>query len=477
MSGSDELLPLSQDSLSDQFAHLAQQFYRHPYPDLPTRRRWLHALAEELLAAKSSLTAAVSADFGYRSQQETGLLELFPALEGIRHARRHLRRWMRPQSRPTAFWFWPASNRVLAQPLGVVGIIVPWNYPLYLAIGPLVDALAAGNRVMIKMSELTPQTGQLLSSVLERALGSDVVVVVNGPVAVAEQFTKLPFDHLLFTGSTGIGRKVMQAASANLTPVTLELGGKSPCLVAPDARLAPVARAIVTGKMMNAGQTCVAPDYVLVPRSGRSQLVRELERQARRQYPRLADNPDYTAIINQQHLQRLTDWCERASAAGAEVLRINPAEEALAAVGKFPLTLVWNCPVHCQLVQQEIFGPILLIVEYDSIDQAIDHIRQGEKPLALYLFSHDKPLIARVLQQTLSGGVVLNETMLHVVQDSLPFGGVGASGMGHYHGQEGFLTFSKAKPIFRQARCNGRGLLRPPYGWFARLLLRFMLRK
>jgi len=458
------------------FAAMREASRHDPWSDLAARRQRLARLAAMLVAQQDAIADAISADFGHRSPVETRLAELFPSLAGIRHAQRHLKRWMRPQRRAVSVWFAPASNQVLPQPLGVVGIVVPWNYPLFLALGPLVSALAAGNRAMIKMSEFTPRTGALLAELLEQALGRDVVRVFNGPVELAQQFCRLPFDHLLFTGSTPVGRDVMRAAADNLTPVTLELGGKSPALVAPDADLARAATVIAAGKLMNAGQTCVAPDYVLVPRGRRQALIDALAEAATRLYPSLADNADYTAIISPRHYERLSGWIEGARAAGAEVRAINPRGESLAERRKLPLTLVWQCPDDATLMREEIFGPVLPLVEYDNLDQAIDYINRRPRPLALYLLSDDKRTQTAVLKRTVSGGVVVNETMLHVIQDDLPFGGVGPSGMGHYHGYEGFLTFSKLKPVYRQPRLNTRWMLLPPYGGLARRLLKWMVR-
>lgn len=471
-------MPNQTDDTLDSAFHALQRAYRaEPLPGWLTRQRGLSRLAEMLREQQSALAQAVSLDFGQRSPVETRLAEIFPALAAIRHARRHLKRWMKPQKRGVSIWFRPAQNFVMPQALGVIGIVVPWNYPIYLAIGPLISALAAGNRVMIKISELTPHTGALLASLLEQALGRDWVRVFNGPVELAQQFTRLPFDGLLFTGSTAVGQQVMAAAALNLTPVTLELGGKSPVIIAADADLARAAQSIVGGKMLNAGQTCVAPDYVLLPRGQRAALVMALTRAASRAYPTLTDNPDLSAIINQSHFQRLQTLCAEASRAGATVQGVNPAGEDPSTTRKMPLTLVWDCPEHCAVMQQEIFGPILPLVEVDDLDQAIDYINQRPRPLAIYLFSQERAVINRVLQQTVSGGVCINETVLHVAQDDLPFGGAGASGMGHYHGYEGFLTFSKLKPVFRQRRLNTRWLLLPPYGWIAKGLLHLMMRK
>ncbi|WP_374556179.1 coniferyl aldehyde dehydrogenase [Aquitalea pelogenes] len=468
--------PDTEQGLQQAYAAMRHAADAARFPDLATRRGWLTALEQLIQQNRTALIEAVNADFGQRSSVETRLLELFPSLEELRSARRQLGRWMRPQRRAVSLWFRPARNQVIPQPLGVVGVVVPWNYPLFLTFGPLIGALAAGNRVMIKMSELTPATGALLARLVAQYFEPGLVTVVNGDATLAQAFTRLPFDHLLFTGSTAVGRHVMRAAADNLTPVTLELGGKSPALVARDADFARAAESIVAGKLLNAGQTCVAPDYVLVNAKDRDRLLAMLDAVATRAYPTLAHNPDYSSIIHPRHYQRLQQWLDEAIAAGATVRQINPAGEDLAAVRKLPLTLVLDCPAHCALMQEEIFGPILPVVSYDRFDEALEYINGRPRPLALYLFDRDPVRIDKVLQQTVSGGVCINETILHVAQDDMPFGGVGPSGMGHYHGYEGFLTFSKLKPVFTQSRWAGSWLTRPPYGRTVEWLLRLMLR-
>ena len=473
------VMPMQQQStvsLPDAHAALRRAAAAERFPALARRLGWLNALEQLIQQNHDALIAAINSDFGQRSSVETRLGELFPSLEELRSARRQLRRWMKPQRRGVSIWFRPASNRVLPQPLGVVGIVVPWNYPLFLALGPLIGALAAGNRVMIKMSEFTPATGQLLAELVARYFEPDLVCVVNGGPELAQAFTRLPFDHLLFTGSTAVGHHVMRAAADHLTPVTLELGGKSPALVARDADFARAAESIVAGKLFNAGQTCVAPDYVLVNAKDRDRLLAMLDAAATRAYPTLANNPDYSNIINQRHYQRLQDWLSEAHAAGAEIRQINPAAEDLSGSRKLPLTLVLNCPADCALLREEIFGPLLPVVCYDHFDQALDYINARPRPLALYLFDNDPLRIEKTLHQTISGGVCINESVLHVIQHDMPFGGVGASGMGHYHGYEGFLTFSKLKPVFEQSRWSGSWMTRPPYGRTVQWLLRLMMR-
>lgn len=470
-------MPICRDDLLQaEFSRLHRLSRISAFPQLELRQDWLKRLESMLQENRQAFVDAVSQDFGHRSAVETRLAELFPSLEAIRYARRRLRRWMRPERRGVSLWFQPAGNSVMPQPLGVIGVVVPWNYPLFLALGPVVSALAAGNRVMVKMSEYTPATGALLQRLTERYLGPDVIAVVNGDAQLAQDFTRLPFDHLFFTGSTSVGRHVMRAAAENLTPVTLELGGKSPVIVARGADLRHAAEAIVAGKMLNAGQTCVAPDYVLVNDKDREALLEELRRAARRAYPSLADNPDYSAIINERHCQRLLQWLEEASAAGAEVEQINPAAEDWRPSRKFPLTLVLGCPQDATLLREEIFGPILPVLSYDKFDEALAYVNARPRPLALYLFDNDALRIEKTLRETVSGGVAINDIALQVVQEDLPFGGVGPSGMGHCHAKEGFMAFSKLKPVFRQSRWAGTALTRAPYGAGVERLLKWMLR-
>ncbi len=444
--------------------------------DRAQRLRGLAALEALLREHTDALCAAVDADFHGRSAHETRLLEIFPALSAIRHARRNLARWMKPERRATGFWFRPGRSEVLYQPLGVVGIVVPWNYPIYLALGPMVGALAAGNRMLVKMSEAAPATGALLQRLVAERFDPEAIAVVNGGVDAARAFTALPFDHLLFTGSTAVGREVMRAAAANLTPVTLELGGKSPALVGRAMPIAEAAERLMFGKCANAGQTCIAPDYVLVPEERVEEFVGAAQAAVRRMYPTLRDNRDYTAIIDQRHRARLAAWIDEARSAGARVVEVNPAAEDLSASPKMAPVLVVGAPAQSHLLREEIFGPVLPVIAYRTLDEAIDYVNARPRPLALYVFDHDRAAVARVLERTVSGGVTVNETLLHIAQDELPFGGVGPSGMGEYHGRAGFETFSKRKAVFRQSRLNAARLLRPPFGSRIEALLKLLLR-
>lgn len=432
----------------------------NPMPSAEQRRAWLKALRELILGEKQALIEAVSRDFSNRAAEETLLAEIMPSLHGIDYASKRLGKWMKPSRRSVGLAFQPAAAKVVYQPLGVVGVIVPWNYPLYLAFGPLIGALAAGNRVMIKMSESTPATSQLVKELLARIFPEDMVAVVLGEAEVGQAFSRLPFDHLLFTGATSIGKHVMRAAAENLVPVTLELGGKSPAIVSADVPLADAAERIAFGKTMNAGQTCVAPDYVLVPQDRLEGFVAAYRAAVQRFYPKLENNPDYTAIINERQLGRLKGYIADAEAKGAQLVPLFPGDQGR----RLAHSLVLNVSDEMKLMQEEIFGPLLPVVPYQRLDEAFAYVNDRPRPLALYYFGYDKGEQQRVLHETHSGGVCLNDTLLHVAQDDMPFGGVGPSGMGHYHGHEGFLTFSKAKGVLIKQRFNAARLIYPPYG-------------
>jgi acyl-CoA reductase-like NAD-dependent aldehyde dehydrogenase len=373
-------------------------------------------------------------------------------------------------------WFLPARTEIRPQPLGVVGIVVPWNYPLLLALSPLSGALAAGNRVLVKMSEFTPRTGELVKSLFEEAFPDGEVQVILGGADVAQEFCKLPFDHLLFTGSTAVGRAVMRAAAENLTPVTLELGGKSPAIVGPECRIEEAARKILFGKCLNAGQTCIAPDYVLLPRAQEQAFANAAAAAVAELYPSLRNNPDYTGIVNRRHELRLQELLDDALMRGASVRQLNPAEEEFEGSGKLAPALVAGVNDGMRIMQEEIFGPLLPLVPYDCLEDAIRYVNARPRPLALYYFGNFDDHIQKVLNETVSGGVTVNETILHISQEHLPFGGVGPSGMGAYHGKAGFETFSKVKPIFHQSSLNGLFLFRPPYGKRFDSLIKLLLR-
>ena len=442
-------------------------------PEYQPRRAALTRLERLILDNSEAIVDAISADFGHRAREETQLSEFVPALSAIRFARRHIRRWMRAERRHVSINFQPASAWVQYQPLGVIGIIAPWNYPLLLALSPLVDAIAAGNRAMIKPSELTPRWSELLKDLIGRSFTEEEVAVVTGGPDVAAAFSRLPFDHLLFTGSTAVGRKVMAAAAENLTPVTLELGGKSPTVVCPDYPIGKAAKTIAFGKFFNAGQTCIAPDYVLAPRGELAQLAEEIMAAARRAYPQVAANPDYSSIISDRHYARLAGAVEEARKAGAAVLQHQEPEAA--SRRKLGPTVVIDPPRESLLMREEIFGPVLPVLPYDSLEDAVQTINARDRPLALYVMTNSDENRTRVLGRTTSGGVTVNGTLLHCAQDDLPFGGVGPSGIGAYHGHEGFKRFSHARAVYKVGFLNGFEMIGAPYGRLTRLATKYLM--
>jgi acyl-CoA reductase-like NAD-dependent aldehyde dehydrogenase len=462
--------------LSGTFEKLRAAWLRDGPLGVERRAAVLTQLDQALRRYKDALVQAVAEDFGHRSAHETLMADIYATQAGIRHAVRHFRRWMRPRTVGIDLLFRPGRGRVEYQALGVVGIISPWNYPVQLSLTPLAAAVAAGNRVLLKPSEYTPRTAALLERILSDIFDNREVAVLTGGADLAHAVAHLPFDHLFFTGSSHVGRQVMRSASDNLVPVTLELGGKSPVIIAPDYPLQRAADSIMAGKLLNAGQTCIAPDYVLLPRGREMAFVEACAGAVARLYPTLADNPDYTAIINDRHYQRLVDLLDDARRRGARVHPLNPQGENFAPQGgRMVPALLTGTPEPAAIMQQEIFGPLLPLVPYTAPADAIAYINERPRPLALYLFSDNRDLVRQVLDRTLSGGVTLNDTLLHAAQAGLPFGGVGASGMGAYHGEAGFRTFSHARAIFSQSRFSPTGLIRPPYGRHLDRLLRWLI--
>ncbi len=425
----------------------------------------IRALIDEHGAA---LAQAVQADFGVRSPQLTEIADIFVLRSLLSHTLRHLGRWMKPVKVSTPLYLQPARAFVQRQPLGVVGVISPWNYPVQLALGPLITALAAGNRVMLKPSELTPRTSALLAELLGRFFTADEICVVEGDGALAAEFARLPFDHLFFTGSTAVGRKVAEAAAANLTPTTLELGGKSPCVVDASCDLASAAIKIAHGKLLNAGQTCIAPDYVLVPRGREAAFGEAFQRAVATLFPTIEGNPDYAAIISPRHHERLQALLAQAEGEGARLQPAGPGAESAASAGnasrQMPPVLAFNVPAGSKLLTEEIFGPILPVLPYDTMQDAINHINAHPRPLALYWFGTDTAARDKLLANTVSGGVTVNDTLMHIAHENLPFGGVGESGWGSYHGESGFLRMSQQKPVLVQSKWARGDLFYPPYG-------------
>ncbi|TCP97417.1 coniferyl-aldehyde dehydrogenase [Sphingomonas sp. PP-F2F-A104-K0414] len=445
-----------------------------PTPGLAERRKLLSSLRDMVLDNAKPLAAAIAQDFGGRSEAETELVEVVPIMNGIRHAMSSLPRWMRDERRHVSAAFQPAKAWVRYEPLGVIGIIAPWNYPLYLALGPLIDAFAAGNRALIKPSELTPAFSDLLARIVADRFDSDRVSVITGGPDVAQAFSALPFDHLVFTGSTAVGRHVMRAAAENLTPVTLELGGKSPVIVARDYSIEKAARSISFGKFINAGQTCVAPDYVLAPTESAERLAEAVLAAAQQAYPTIQTNDQYSNIITDRHRARLQAGVDEAIAAGARVLT-HP--DATGPNGKMAPTIVLDPPMDGLLMTEEIFGPVLPVVRYSSLADALAQVNSRERPLALYCYTDDRKTRDTVLDGAISGGATLNGALMHVVQDDLPFGGVGASGSGAYHGRDGFRRFSHARAVHQIGFVNVFEKLGPPWGGLARTTARLLTRR
>jgi coniferyl-aldehyde dehydrogenase len=473
----NERSAVAPEALPDVLARQRRAFLDHGAPSLDERRADLSRLRDAVKREADAIAEAISADFGARARQETLLAEIWPVVASARHALRHLPRWMKPKSVPVGLELMPSRARILPQPLGVVGVIAPWNYPVLLSLSPLIAALAAGNRVMLKLPELTPRTSGLLAKLLGELFPEEKVAALLGGPEVGAAFAGLPFDHLFFTGSTAIGRQVMLAAAQNLTPVTLELGGKSPCVIGPDADLAQAALRIANGKLLNAGQTCIAPDYVLLPRERLDGFVAAYQAAVKKLYPKLRDNPDYTSIVSDRHYARLAAALAQARDTGARIVEIDPAGEGvMAETRKLAPALVIEPGDDLTLMREEIFGPILPVRTYGDLDEAIAFINARPRPLALYYFGAGAPDRDRLLSRTHSGGVTVNDTLSHFVVEELPFGGVGASGIGFYHGEDGFLAFSHRKAVFLQGTIDTKKFLYPPYGRIFGGMLRFLMR-
>ncbi len=451
----------------------------HPEPDYASRCADLETLARLLKENKAALIDAIHRDYGNRSTFETLFAEYFVALDDIKHTRKRLRQWMRPQKRHTDFLTYPGGcNRVIPQPLGVVGVIVPWNFPLLLTFAPLAAIFAAGNRAMVKMSENSTHLARLLIELSPKYFSTEKLVFFDddGEGARGPAFSALPFDHLLFTGSSNTGRAVMSNAARNLTPVTLELGGKSPAIVAPDFPIKTAAERILWVKMLNAGQICTNVDYLFLPDEGVEPFIEHARTLVARRYPDL-NAPDYTSIIDDRAYQRLEMTLEDARSKGARLIELAPGQQVNKALRKFPPYLVLDVTDDMLIMQREIFGPLLPIKTYKDKQDVADYVNRHDRPLALYPFTNDKRLQAWYITHIMSGGVTVNDTLLHVGQHDLPFGGVGASGMGHYHGREGFMTFSKLRPVFYQGPVSAvQMLFQPPYSVWAHRLLELLIR-
>jgi coniferyl-aldehyde dehydrogenase len=430
----------------------------------------LQGLLGALVDSKHRIAQAIDADFGGRSTEETLQGEILPAVTILKHAHRRLAQWMRPERRWVAAKYWFASNRVVYQPLGVTGVIAPWNYPVALSIGPLIASLAAGNRTIVRLSSRVPRTAETLGALIAKALPADFAWMAPCDHETAERMIALPFDHLVFTGSTETGRTVMRAASDNLTAVTLELGGKSPAIVHPSYPVERAAKRIAWGKFFNAGQTCIAPDYALVHRPALEAFVDAVSRAITSLYPGAPANPDYTAVANEEAFAKVTGLIEDARAKGATVTQLPPGGDAGGA-RKVPPTLIVDATDDMRAIQDEIFGPVLAIRCYDDFEDVFSFLAARPRPLALYYFDDDRGRAARIVRETVSGGVAINDTLLQFMQEDLPFGGVGASGMGRYHGFEGFASMSNQRAVYRPGFINLNRMVHPPYTGFMRFLL------
>jgi coniferyl-aldehyde dehydrogenase len=450
-----------------------QAYLHHPYPSLEERQENLRKLGRILVDNVDAIAEAINKDFGHRCAEESKMLEVFGSVDGIRYARKKLKKWMRPQRRHVSVQFATGSNRVIPQPKGVVGIVSPWNYPLFLTISPLTSVLAAGNRAMIKMASHSQTLCRLLHEKFREQFAEDTVAILPG--VQAQDFSTLPFDHIIFTGSADAGRTVMRSAAETLTPVTLELGGKSPTIICDDFDVDEAASRILYGKYINAGQTCLAPDYLFVPTGKRDQFVEAAKRIMAKRYPDTNDR-SYTSIIDEKSYRRLQATLEDAQRKGAQVVPLVPGAGYNDVLRKIPPHLVLEPTDDMTIMQEEIFGPLLPVKTYTDIDEVIAYVNSKDRPLGFYVFTNDKALEHTILYRTISGGVTINNVVLHVAQHDLPFGGIGASGIGQYHSYEGFLEFSKLRPVFTSPRLSLLHFFYPPYRRRHARLVDLMLR-
>ena len=434
------------------------------------RKEWIDRCIALLIKYQNEIVDAISEDFGHRSTESSLLADVAGSIGSLKSAKDNIKKWVKPEKRkvtPAILGLLGAKLRVEYQPLGTVGVISPWNFPVTLTFGPLGSIFAAGNRAMIKPSEFTPKTSELMKTMFEEAFTEEEVAVFTGGPDLGEAFSSLPFDHLLFTGATSIAKHVMRAASENLVPVTLELGGKSPVIISKNTNFDMSVKRVMAGKTMNAGQICLAPDYVFVPKDKKEDFISQSKKTVSEMYPSLKDNPDYTSVINQRHYDRLQGYVEEAKEKGFEVVEINPSNEDFSqqAHHKIPPTLIVDPDDSLSVMKEEIFGPILSVKTYEDIKDTVDYINSNDRPLGLYYFGDDKKEMQSVLENTTSGGVTINDVVFHVGQENAPFGGVGPSGTGSYHGIEGFKNFSHTKTIYTQSSFDGLfGLFRPPFG-------------
>ncbi len=452
-------------------------FLENPMPDAKKRIQDLKQLKRALLKYRDDIAHAIHTDFGHRSKDETILAEIFTSIKTLDYAAKKVNKWMKPSRRMPGLFFLPSWAKIYYQPLGVVGIIVPWNYPLYLMIGPLAGVISAGNRALIRMSRFSPALSRLLKMLLQEVYDTDPVSLFAGDEVSGSDFTSVPWDHLVFTGSTRVGRQVMRAAADHLVPVTLELGGKSPAIISDHVPMKDAAERIAWGKLLNSGQTCISPDYLFCPENRVDEFTRAFKTAVGRMYGSFKTNPDYTGIQNDDQYNHLKTLLEDAEEKRATIIEINPNHEDFSDIRKLPPYLVLDATEDMLVMQKEIFGPILPILTYKKLKEVTGYINSRPRPLALYFFDYNYKNAEYILKNTHSGGAVINDTIVHVGQENLPFGGIGASGMGQYHGYEGFLTFSKSKSVLFKPGFNSGRFLYPPYkGRIHRFFYKLMLR-
>ncbi|AVH15111.1 coniferyl aldehyde dehydrogenase [Acinetobacter indicus] len=468
---------LDAQRLHDILALQKYAYQRYPLPTAKERIDRLARLKRVLVKYQDQFAEAINEDYGNRSMGETKIGELLTCLEHIKYYSKNLSDWMKPSKRHVGIIHQPAKAWVQYQPLGVVGIIAPWNYPLLLSVGPLICALAAGNHAMIKISSASMHFGRVLENAIAEAFPQELVAVITGGGAISDTFSHLAFDKMIFTGSTNVGKTVMAAAAENLVPVILELGGKSPVLVHPSSDMADVAERIAVGKLWNAGQTCVAPDYMFLPKGKTAEFLNHYEQYIKQMYPSLRDNQDYTSIINDKQYNRLQGYLDNAREQGAQLIEINPQNELLDDVRKVAPTVLTGVTTEMRIMKEEIFGPLLPIMEYEQIDDVIEFINSRPRPLALYYFDFDQARADYVAQRTHSGHFGQNMVLTHVAQDDLPFGGVGASGMGKYHGPEGFFSLSHERSVMSNPKLYSLKYILPPFNKpIHRLISKMLLR-
>jgi coniferyl-aldehyde dehydrogenase len=470
MSSADETLARDISAMQALLERQKRAFLEELPVSAETRRDRLSRAIRLVLEHRAAFAKALSDDFGHRSEEQSLITDIMASVKPLKHALKHVEGWMKPQRRRLDFplGLLGAKAMVEWQPKGVVGVISPWNFPVNLTFAPLANILAAGNRAIVKPSEFTPATSDLMKRAIAQYFDETEIAVVLGGPEIGKAFSELAFDHLIFTGATSVGRHVMAAAARNLVPVTLELGGKSPAIVSRSADIGQAAERIAMGKLMNAGQICLAPDYLLVPEEREMEVIDGLKVATARMYPTMLANDDYTSVISRRHRDRLEAHIEDARAKGAEIIEVNPAGEDFSRqnTNKMPLTLIREPTDAMTVMQEEIFGPVLPVKRYSTIDAAIAGINGRDRPLGLYWFGTDPAEERLVLDTTISGGVTVNDVLFHVSVEDLPFGGIGPSGMGNYHGEDGFRTFSHAKSIYRQPKLDLAGMagFKPPYG-------------